>query len=101
MTQHCLHVNYILRQVADLMSRLGTSQAKVARDCDINRPDLGHWLNGSQTCAPTAVRAGAKAMQWYEANKLRQTAPQQPAQPVYKPTDAKRARPHQHPCIWF
>ena len=79
-------------QVADLMSCLGTSKKKLAQICSLSHPvSLSSWLNGKNTHMPAVLRAGAKAMQWYEANKFRQS-PTQQALPPYKPADAKKAR---------
>ena len=76
------------------MSRLGTSQKKIARDYGMsNAGSLSQWLRSTSTHEPAVARAGAKAMQWYEANKSRQPAPQQPL-PPYKPADVKQARIH-------
>ena len=77
------------------MIQLSTTQSKVARDCgQSSTPPLSQWLNGNQTHTPSVICAGAKAMQWYEANKSRPTAPPKQPPPPYKPADAKRARPH-------
>ena len=73
-------------QVKDLISRLGTTQTKVARDCGISISNyLSQWLNGKNTQTSASIRVGTKAMQWYEANKSRQP-------PTYNQADAKRAR---------
>ena len=75
------------------MSRLGTSQKKIARDYGMsNAGSLSQWLRGTSTHEPAVARAGAKAMQWYEANKTRQPPPQKPAPPPYQPADATQAR---------
>ena len=64
------------------MSRLNTSQTKVARDCGMSSSSaLSNWLNGTYKCAPGTICAGAKAMQWYESNKSKESAPQQPLPP--------------------
>ena len=79
--------------MGELISRLGTSQTKVARDFGISsNAAFSQWLNGKNTLSHIVGRAGAKAMEWYEANKSRQTSPQQQPPLPYKPADAKRAR---------
>ena len=75
------------------MSRLGTSQAKVARDSGMSsHGSFYQWLNGNKTHTPAVVRVGAKAMQWYEANKSRQ-----PPGPPHKQSAPLKKRPIRHP----
>ena len=67
-------------QVKKLMSRLGTTQTTLVRDCRMSSTSaFSAWLNGKLIHQSSTLRAGAKAMRWYEATKSIQPAPPQQA----------------------
>ena len=61
-------------RVRALITRLGVSQAKVARAaraCGVRGGALSNWLCGRDTHMPSVLKAGTAALRWHEQNKGR------------------------------
>ena len=55
-------------KVSELMGFLQVSKAQLSREYGVSASCVRAWLAGTSK-GPAALAAGAKALQWYEANK--------------------------------